>query len=443
MRDTQHEDQPATVATTPTQAGDSQARWAWVERAVWTERMLAALETGVQGGKWFSLMDKVYAPANLAAAWETVRRKHGCGGVDGQSLHAFAARAEQELARLAEDLRTGAYRPHPVKRVQIPKPGSRETRPLGIPTVRDRVAQTALRHVLEPIFERRFRPCSYGFRPGRGCQDALGRVHALLNDGYAWVVDADLEQYFETIPHDRLMHEVEQEVADGRVLEVLRGYLTTGVLDGHEMWTPEQGTPQGAVISPLLANIYLHPVDVAMSDAGYAMVRYADDVVVLCRSEAEAHAALAVLRGLIEGRGLTLHPIKTRIVDVTQRGGFDFLGYHFERGYRWPRKKSLTKLKDAIRAKTRRTSGHSLPRIIVEVNRTVRGWFAYFRHSHPNTFRGLDSWVRMRLRSILRKRVGLRGRSRGQDHQRWPNAFFRDAGLYTMTEARTVVCWPP
>lgn len=442
MRDTQSEDTPAPVATGPTQAGDTQARWAWVERAVWTERMLAALETGVKGGKWFSLMDKVYAPMNLAVAWETVRRNQGCGGVDGQSLHAFAGGADQELARLAEELRTDTYTPRPVKRVPIPKSGSRATRPLGIPTVRDRVVQTALRHVLEPIFERRFLPCSYGFRPGRGCQDALGRVQALLETGDTWVVDADIQHYFDTIAHEGLMQDIEHEVADGRVLALVRGYLHAGVLDGTETRTPEQGTPQGAVISPLLANIYLHPVDVAMSDAGYAMVRYADDVVVLCRSEAEAHAALAVLRGLIEGRGLTLHPTKTRIVDATQRGGFDFLGYHFERGYRWPRKKSLAKLKDRVRANTKRTSGHSLLRIVADVNRTLRGWFAYFQHSHPTTFRAVDGWVRMRLRSILRKRCGQRGRSRGTDHQRWPNVFFRDAGLFTMTEARIVGCWP-
>jgi len=442
VRDTQPEDTPAPVAAGPTQAGDTQARWAWVERTVWTERMLAALETGVRGGKWFSLMDKVYAPTNLAVAWDTVRRNQGCGGVDGQSLHAFAGCADQELARLGEELRTDTYRPRPVKRVSIPKAGSREARPLGIPTVRDRVVQTALRQVLEPIFERRFLPCSYGFRPGRGCQDALGRVHALLEAGYTWVVDADIQHYFDTIPHDGLMQDIGQEIADGRVLALVRGYLRAGVLDGTETWTPERGTPQGAVISPLLANIYLHPVDAEMTQQGWELVRYADDVVVLCRTEREAQAALAHLQRLIEGRGVTVHPTKTRIVDATQRGGFDFLGYHFERGYRWPRKKSLAKLKDLVRVNTKRTSGQSLSRIVADVNRTLRGWFAYFQHSHPTTFRALDGWVRMRLRSILRKRYGHRGGSRGADHQRWPNAFFRDAGLFTMTEARIAHCWP-
>ena len=227
-----------------------------------------------------------------------------------------------------------------------------------------------------------------------------------------------------------------------RVLDLLRAYLEAGIFDGMEEWTPEEGTPQGAVISPLLANIYLHPVDLVMAAAGYEMVRYADDFVVMCRDQAEAEAALQLVREIIEGRGLSLHPDKTRIVDATQRGGFDFLGYHFERGYRWPRKKSMKKLKDAIRAKTKRTNGNSLTTIIESINPTLRGWFGYFKHSHWNVFPGVDGWVRMRLRSILRKRRKGRGRGRGQDHYRWPNSFFREAGLYSMQEARALLCRP-
>jgi len=425
----------------PTQAGETRSRWAWVERAVWTERMLAALETGVKGGKWFSLMDKVYAPANLTAAWEDVRTRKGTG-VDGQTAHDFETRKEKELARLTEELRSGTYQPKPVKRVYIPKPGSQEKRPLGIPAIRDRVVQGALRNVLTPIFEKKFAPQSFGFRPGRGCKDALRRVQALLHEGYTWVVDADLQKYFDTIPHDRLLEEVGTEVADGKVLNLLRLYLEQGVMDGLSTWTPEEGTPQGAIISPLLANIYLHPVDEAMSSKGQEMVRYADDVIVLCRTEAEAEAALERLRELVESRGLTLHPTKTRIVDATQRGGFDYLGYHFEKGMRWPRAKSLKKLKDSIRDKTRRTNGNSLSTIIANVNRTLKGWFEYFKHAKSNTFPNVDGWVRMRLRSILRKRLGFRGRGRGSDHQRWPNAFFKAMGLFTMTEAHAALCRP-
>ena len=440
MKETPREVRPAEVTERSKQAGEAPTRWAWVERAVWTERMLAALETGVKGGKWFSLMDKVYAAKNLQAAWDKVRQNNGAKGTDGQSVRDFGARADQELTRLAEEVRQGVYEPQPVKRVYIPKPGSQEQRPLGIPSVRDRVVQTALRNVLEPIFEKKFAPHSYGFRPGRGCKDALRRVQELLDEGYTWVVDADIQQYFDSIPHEPLLAEVEQEVADGRVLELLRAYLKQGVLEGLKTWEPEAGTPQGAVVSPLLANIYLHPVDVEVATAGYEMVRYADDFVILCRSEAEAKAALELVQRAVEGRGLALHPEKTRVVNAHERGGFDFLGYHFERGYRWPRQKSLKKLKDAIRAKTKRTNGNSLAMVIVEVNQTLRGWFGYFKHSHWTSFPRLDGWVRMRLRSILRKRRKGRGRGRGADHQRWPNAFFQEQGLFTMTEARIALC---
>ena len=435
MTATRREEGPAKVAETPKQAGEARDRWSFVERGVWTERMLAALEAGVEGGKWFSLMDKVYAPRNLSVAWEKVRSLKGAAGVDGMTVDAFEPLKEEALARLSERLRSGTYRPRPVRRVYIPKPGSQEKRPIGIPTIEDRIAQTALRNVLTPIFEWKFAEQSYGFRPGRRCRHALRRVQELLDRGYTWVVDADIQRYFDTIPHDRLMQEVEAEVSDGRVLELVRTYLDQGVLEGLETWTPEAGTPQGAVISPLLANIYLHPLDVEMSAGGYEMVRYADDLMVLCRTEAEADAALKRLREWMTGRGLTLHPTKTRVVDATQSGGFDYLGYHFEQGRKTPRKKSLDRMKDSIRAKTKRNNGHALSVIIVDVNLTLRGWFEYFKHCHKWTFENVDAWVRMRLRSILRRRQHKRGRGRGSDHQRWKNAFFKQAGLFTLAEA--------
>jgi RNA-directed DNA polymerase len=309
---------------------------------------------------------------------------------------------------------------------------------LGIPTVRDRVLQTALRFALEPIFEREFAAHSYGFRPNRGCKDALRRVDGLLKEGYTWVVDADFKKYFDTIPRGPLLERVRGKVADGRVLELVEAYLHQQVMDGMERWTPDGGTPQGAIVSPLLANIYLDPLDHAMQEAGLEMVRYADDLVILCRSRAQAEEALERLRAWTAQAGLTLHPDKTRLVDATQAGGFDFLGYHFERGYRWPRKKSVEKLKQALRGKTPRNSGHSLPCIIADVNRTVRGWYEYFKHSHPNTLTPLDGWVRMRLRSILRKRHGGRGHGKGNDHFRWPNAYFAKLGLFSMTAARAL-----
>ena len=435
--DGSRESTPPPVPQGAKQDGEVRARWAWAEPAVWTERMLTALETGVKGGKWFSLMDKVYAPRTLEAAFARVKANNGAPGVDRQTVKLFERRLARELRRLHEDLRDGKYRPQAIRRVWIPKPGRRsEKRPLGVPTVRDRVVQTALRFALEPIFERDFGARSYGFRPGRGCKDALRRVDALLKQGHAWVVDADLKSYFDTIPHERLMARVEEKVADGRVLALLESYLHQQVLDGAASWTPGGGTPQGAIVSPLLSNIYLDPLDQLMARQGFELVRYADDFVVLCRDKDEAERALATVRRWVAAHGLTLHPEKTRLVDSLQAGGFDFLGYHFERGYRWVSRKSQRKLRDAIRAKTKRANGHSMAAIIIDVNRTLQGWFAYFKHSHRTTFTHLDGWVRMRLRSILRKRHRLPGRGRGADHQRWPNAYFAEHGLFSTVTAR-------
>jgi len=429
------EDPPVRVPTGAKQTGEARGRWSWAEPSVWTERMLRALEEGVKGGKWYSLIDKVYAPRTLRAAFERVKANDGAPGVDHVTVRDFEAHLEENLARLSRSLRDGTYRPQAVRRAWVPKPGRKEKRPLGIPTVRDRVAQTALRSVLEPIFERDFAEHSYGFRPGRGAKDALREVARLLREGHSWVVDADIRSYFDSIPRERLLARVAEKIADGRVLALLGAYLEQEVMEGLARWTPEAGTPQGAVISPLLSNIYLDPLDHKMAERGYAMVRYADDFVILCRTEAEARRALAEVEAWMEEAGLRLHPEKTRVVDAREPGGFDFLGYHFERGYRWPRRKSLRKVKEAIRQKTRRTNGHSLEMIIADVNRTLRGWYEYFKHSHHTTFGPLDAWVRMRLRSILRKRRGRRGRGRGRDHQRWPNAYFAARGLFSLAAA--------
>jgi len=415
--------------------GEIRARWAWVEAEVWTERMLTALEEGVLGGKWYSLMDKVYPVANLRKAFERVKANGGTAGVDHITVEESERHLEANLEKLSQALKDGSYRPQAIRRVWIPKPGSKEKRPLGIPTVRDRVVQAALRAVLEPIFERDFAEQSYGFRPNRGCKDALRRVDALLKAGYNWIVDSDLKSYFDTIPHSALIGRVREKVTDGRVIQLLEAFLTQKVMETVEGWTPEEGTPQGAVVSPLLANLYLDPLDQQMARQGLEMVRYADDFIILCRSEAEAREALKQVWQWTASAGLKLHPVKTRIVDATQEGGFDFLGYHFEQGQRWPREKSLKKFKDMIRVKTRRTNGHSLNAIIVTVNRTLRGWYEYFKHSHYTTFGPLDQWIRMRMRSVLRRRRGRDGRGRGSDHQRWPNAFFAQRGLFSFVTA--------
>jgi RNA-directed DNA polymerase len=413
-----------------------EARWEWTEPSVWTERMLDALERGVKGGKWYSLIDKVYAQETLAAAWKRVKRNRGSAGVDRETIEDFGRRAERRLAKLGQQIESDIYEPKPIRRTWIPKLGSSELRPLGIPTVTDRIAETALRMTIEPIFEKKFLECSYGFRPKRSTKDALRRVQQHLDEGRTFVVDIDIQKYFDTIGHDLLMEEVKKEISDGRVLRMIEKSLSRGVMETTKSYAAlEEGTPQGSVISPLLANIFLHPVDEAMTRAGYEVVRYADDCVVMCRTQEEAERAMRRMGELIEERGLTLHPEKTKLVDATAPGGFDFLGYHFEQGRRTPRKKSLRKLKDAIRENTRRANGHSLERIIEMINVILRGWFAYFQHSVPRIFGMLDGWIRGRLRSILRRRLGLRGRGRGCDHQRWPNAYFQRMGLFSMTEA--------
>lgn len=401
--------------------------------------MLTALEKGVKGGRWYSLMDKVYSLDNLRSAFAQVKANKGSAGVDHQTAESFEQHLDENLERLQEALKSGTYVPQAIKRVMIPKPGkAKEKRPLGVPTVRDRVVQTALRNVIEPIYERDFSEHSYGFRPGRGCKDALRRVDALLKSGYNWVVDADIKSYFDSIPHEALLEMVREKVTDGKVLSLIESFLNQKVMDTAKSWQSEGGTPQGAVISPLLSNIYLDPLDKLMERKGFEMVRYADDFVVLCENESDARKALDVIKRWCGQAGLILHPEKTRVVDASRRGGFDFLGYHFERGWNWPSDKSMKKFKDTVRKKTKRTNGHSQKFIIEDLNRTLRGWFEYFKHSHKNTFSALDRWIRGRLRSILRKRCGRKGRGRGLDHQRWPNSYFAKRGLFSLTAARAL-----
>jgi RNA-directed DNA polymerase len=401
--------------------------------------MLAALENGVKGGKWFSLIDKVYRKQTLKAAWQKVKDNGGAAGIDGQSVERFEAGAEVYLEELEHALRTGAYRPQPIRRVEIPKGGGK-MRPVGIPVVKDRIVQTALKLVIEPIFEREFEESSYGFRPGRGCKDALREVDELIKEGYTHVVDADLDSYFDSIPKEPLMGEVSERISDGAVLELIRAFLNQDIIQGMKRWTPVGGTPQGAVISPLLANIYLHPLDRHMRRKGCRMVRYADDFVVLCRTAEQAQAALNEVRVWVEQNGLRLNADKTHVGDCRQTGqGFEFLGYRFEVGRRWVRRKSLLALRERIRQKTRRTRGDSLACIIADLNAMLRGWFHYFKHTQPWVHQLTDGFVRRRLRAILRKqdkRPGM-GKCR-DDHLRWPNTFFAAQGLFTLTTARVL-----
>jgi RNA-directed DNA polymerase len=428
----------AQVAAGPIQAASTGSlSWSWVDRTIWTERMLAALDNGVKGGKWFSLIDKVWRPTTLQGAWQQVLSNRGAAGIDRVSVERYAGQRDRYLSELSTALSTGQYRPQAVRRIEIPK-GDGKLRPLGIPTVNDRVAQAAVKRVIEPIFERQFRPQSYGFRPGRGCKDALRRVDELLKDGYTHVVDADLKGYFDSIPHDRLKQKLRQLIGDGRVLALLDGWIEQDVVQDLKRWTPVSGTPQGAVISPLLANWYLHDLDVHLDNLGLELVRYADDFVILCRTAEQAAWALSEVQAWVSANGLTLHPEKTHVGNCLIPGqGFEFLGYRFEAGSRNVRAKSLTKLKDRIREHTKRSVGKSVQQIIAKLNPVLRGWLVYFKHAHHWTFPNVDGFIRRRLRAILRKQQNRPGQGHAlRDHMTWTNAYFANLGLYTLKTAR-------
>lgn len=435
---TMTKDQPTgpakvTEPTPPQQAGKAQDPWWWVEPSVWNKRMLTRLESNEPTTVWFRLWDKVIAEENLQAAFWAVWRNDGAPGVDGQTVEQFNAQEQAQLAGLREELRSKSYRRQPARRVWIPKPGTTEKRPLGIPAVRDRTVEAALKNVLEPIWERDFAAHSYGFRPGRGCREAVRRVEELLRQGRTWCVDLDFKSYFDTIPHERLKSLIRQRIVDGSVLALLEQCLKAGVMEDLKGWEPtERGSPQGSVISPLLANLYLNPLDHEMAQKGWETVRYADDLVALCRTKEEAEQALAYLRQWAEAAELTVHPTKTRIVNV-QSEGFDFLGWHFSGNKKWPRKKSLEKLQEKLRPLTKRTNGQSLSAIFAKVNPILRGWHGYFQDSHPTGLKRPDGWLRRRLRALLRKRQKRPGYGMTQDdHQAWPNRWFAEQGLFSL-----------
>lgn len=404
--------------------------------------MLEALERGVKGGKWFSLIDKIYAEHTLALGWEKVRSNAGACGVDGITIARFGKQERSRLLAVNEQLKQDRYHPRPIRRTWIPKPGSKEKRPLGIPTVVDRVVQTATRMGIEPIFEQVFAPQSYGFRPGRSCKDALRRVDELLKSGHGHAVDIDIKGFFDAISHELLLKQVEKHIADGRVLKLLKGFLKANVLEEGREWEPTEGTPQGGVISPLLANIYLNALDWLMVENGWQMVRYADDMVVLCSDAETAREALAAIQEWMTEMELTLHPEKTRTVDMNQTGShFDFLGYRFWKSRngrikRFVRPKSKQRMKQKIKPLTKRANGHSMDALVKKLNPILKGWFGYFKQADTRELKSMDGYVRARLRAIMRKRKRLQGRSRGRDHQRWPNQYFDQLGLFCLETAQ-------
>jgi group II intron reverse transcriptase/maturase len=389
----------------------------------------------------------VYREDVLARAWREVKANAGAAGVDEQTIeHIEQLGVEGFLAGLASELREGRYRPHAVRRVLIPKADGRQ-RPLGIPAIRDRVVQAAAKVVLEPIFEADFRECSYGFRPKRSAHQACEQLRQAVNRGANRIVELDIEAFYDRIDHELLMQLIERRVCDRRVLKLLRKWLKAGVLEGGEVLPSDQGVPQGGVISCVLANVVLHELDRVWEDRCSQLgqlIRYADDAVVVCRTEAQAHEALRRIELILGRLKLTLHPTKTQIVDVGDgRQGFDFLGFHCRKVeswkyrhhrylQRWPSRRAMQRVRERIKAIT--APRHRLPEpiepIVAEVNQVVRGWGAYFRVGNSTRkFQDVDRYVRERLAKFLAKKAGRRGHQR----ERYTWAFFAKLGVYQLT----------
>jgi len=411
-------------------------RWEWVEASIWTETMLTALDNGVKGRKWFSLIDKTYRESTLEAAWQKVRANKGAAGVDKVTIGKFESNRDKYLKELEHELKTGTYRPMPVKRVYIPK-GQGKMRSLGIPSIKDRIAQQSVKMVLEPIFEKEFLDMSFGFRPKKGAQMAIAEVNRLIKEGYTWVVDADLQTYFDSIPHDRLLAKVEQRISDGRINKLLKMWLEQEIMDECKSWVPTVGSPQGAVISPLLSNIYLHDLDVVIVNAGYKMLRYADDFVILTQSQKEAEEALKLVQAWIDEHDLSLHPEKTHIGNCMVEGqGFEFLGYRFEAGTSWVRRKSIQKFRDRIREITSKVGGKSIQAVIEKLNPVLMGWGRYFINVTKYTLGTFDSFVRRRLRAIIQSQNKKKSFGAGWCNVKYPNKFFASKGLFNMEESQ-------
>lgn len=358
--------------------------------------------------KWYSLIDKVYNLPNLLESWYEVKQNKGAQGVDKETLEEFAQNLNQNLKELHRLLRQKRYRPSAVRRVLIPKPNSNQLRPLGIPTVRDRVVQQAVKRVIEPIFEAKFKDLSYGYRPNRRAHQAIQKCKEYINSGYRWVVDADINSFFDTVNHKLLMQALKEEIADGTLLELIERFLKAGVMKQGRLTATYEGVPQGGVISPLLANVYLHYFDEVMGSRGYRLVRYCDDFVIFTKLKRKGERALEVSKQILEGKLLLrLNSQKTRIVDSYWEG-FEFLGCLFKAGYIRPKEQSISSFKDRVRYLTRRQQPKKLKMVIARLNPVIRGWGNYFKHGNvKKRYQGLDEWIRMRLRSFLEKKKAV------------------------------------
>jgi group II intron reverse transcriptase/maturase len=418
-----------------------------IEKARQLQRALYRAAKRSATRRFHALYDKVYREDILWRAWEMVKANRGVAGVDGQTIQAIEEGGIGIfLHQLQEELKVGYYQPQPVKRVYIPKPDGRQ-RPLGIPVVRDRVVQAAMKIVIEPIFEADFQPCSFGFRPKRSPHDANEAIRQTVNKGNNWVVDADIESYFDTIDQEKLMEMVAKRISDRRILRLIRKFLKAGVLEEGKVRVTTLGTVQGGVFSPLLANIYLNYLDrvwVKKCTRVGILVRFADDLVILCRKETDAQEALQRLGIVMERLGLKLHPTKTRVVNLGEgKEGFDFLGFHhhkirsFRYGYkylqRWPGRKATNSIREKVRAITgaRQHLKHSLKDVIDDLNPVLRGWGNYFAVGNSGKqLQAVDNYVKERLCRFLSKKHQKSGIGWSV---RWAHIDFRQEGLYHLS----------
>jgi RNA-directed DNA polymerase len=367
----------------------------------------------------------------MRQAFQAVKRNRGAAGVDKVSINMFAANLEENLTALMRELKAGTFRPLPLRRVHISKgPGTKKLRPLGIPVVRDRIAQEAIRRLLAPIFEPQFHENSYGFIQGRNCHQAIERVLESHREGYRVVLDADIQGFFDNLSHRVIMAAVAAEVADGNILRLVERFLTAGVMEDGVFKPTTIGTPQGGVISPLLANIVLNHLDWQLHAAGYRFVRYADDFVVLCQEHQQAQVALTLVKHVLESElGLQLSPEKTKI--TTYGKGYDFLGFHLSPRSRRMREKSVLKFKAKVRELTERHQNLDR-KAITELNQVIRGTANYFATAFSTcrwSFQKLDSWIRMRLRAMKFKRKNY-----NDNHKVRAGYFRRKLGLLTLEE---------